>query len=358
MSRAAAAVQQVGGEVTHKLGIINGVGATLTKAQTVALAAKAGITRITADRETAVSGTKETVLDTFEERTYSNNDGSVDWLTDWMETGDNGVATSGDVLIVNQGRLRTRRPGRMVQRALYLPEGSTATLSLNYMKLDFLDASQYVAIELSADGGSTWAEIGRLAGPGNDGDFVQASYDISAFAAPNTTLRFNNSSSMTSQSILLIDEVQVEYSNDIVSTEIVETMTDTFDQIAYSNNNGSVNWRSDWLEQGDDNNPQTGYVYVQTNAQLRVGQSNRSIQRSADLSEANWAFLSLNYNRTALDNGDYVALEISADGGANWTELDRFAGPQNDSAFNSNSYDISQFASPTWSSASAALPAA
>ncbi|MDH3439779.1 MAG: hypothetical protein OEM63_03425, partial [Gammaproteobacteria bacterium] len=49
------------------------------------------------------------------------------------------------------------------------------------------------------------------------------------------------------------------------------------------------------------------------------------------------------YRRDRLDNSnDYTTVEVSANGAAGpWTELARYAGPNNDSAYTTASHDIS-----------------
>ena len=62
---------------------------------------------------------------------------------------------------------------------------------------------------------------------------------------------------------------------------------------------------------------------------------------------ASVATLSFDYARVNFDDaGDFVTLEISADGGANWTELDRFVGAADDTTLQSAAYDISPYAAP------------
>lgn len=67
-------------------------------------------------------------------------------------------------------------------------------------------------------------------------------------------------------------------------------------------------------------------------------------QREIDLSSYTSATLTLDHRRVSLDNGsEYVILEISSDGGNNWSELDTFRGPQNDATYQTSNYDITGY---------------
>jgi MSHA biogenesis protein MshQ len=127
-----------------------------------------------------------------------------------------------------------------------------------------------------------------------------------------------------------------------------ETVRDEFNDREYSNNDGTQSWTTNWSEIGESNGPTSGDVQVRGNAGeeyvLRIADDDRGAWREADLSGATSATLSFDYRRNALDGyWDYVAIEVSSDGGANWTELDRFRGPDNDSSYQSVSYDISSY---------------
>ena len=60
----------------------------------------------------------------------------------------------------------------------------------------------------------------------------------------------------------------------------------------------------------------------------------QTVWREADLSAATSATLSFDYRRENLSgSSDYVAVDVSYDGGSNWTELDRFFGTATDSSY-------------------------
>ncbi len=223
---------------------------------------------------------------------------------------------------------------------------STATLSFDYKRGNLADASEYFAVEVSANGGGSWVELDRLAGPADDGQYLSASYDISAYTSFGTTIRFLGAPGLDNQDRLKVDFVQIEYTVDVIDVDIEQSVEDRFNTVSYGNNDGSVDWTGDWVEVGEADGPASGDLsVVNFNAQLRVRDNDVSIERQADLSGAISAQLSFDYKRAKLDDAsDYIALEISADGGANWTELDRFAGPADDEVLQATAYDVTDFA--------------
>ena len=100
-----AAVQSVGGTVTHELGIINSVAATLTSLQYEALLVSPAILAISENASIRTATALATVRDDFTAKVYSSNDGTVDWLGDWAEINDGGGAVSGNVFVATQERV-------------------------------------------------------------------------------------------------------------------------------------------------------------------------------------------------------------------------------------------------------------
>jgi len=130
-----------------------------------------------------------------------------------------------------------------------------------------------------------------------------------------------------------------------------DTVRDEFTTLSYTNNNGTVNWATNWLEITEADGATTGDVQVitdQGSGRLRISGSNKGVQREVNLSGATVATLTFDYRSESLDRGnEYVNLEISSDGGASWTELVRFKGPQDDASYQSQSpgYDITSYIS-------------
>ena len=94
VSKAAAAVEAVGGTVTQELGTINAVGGSLVPAQISSLPDSV---KIQENRSLTTDGSNETVPDEFSEQTYGSNDGIVDLAGDWTETNDFNETIGGDI---------------------------------------------------------------------------------------------------------------------------------------------------------------------------------------------------------------------------------------------------------------------
>lgn len=107
------------------------------------------------------------------------------------------------------------------------------------------------------------------------------------------------------------------------NTNVVATYLDRFDTASYSNNDGSVNWDSDWVETGDDNHPSFGNIRITQN-RLLLSRSGKRITRSVDLSSYISATLTFNYRmQRSSFNGGRVFLE-ARDTNNQWIQLRRF----------------------------------
>jgi len=106
-----------------------------------------------------------------------------------------------------------------------------------------------------------------------------------------------------------------------------ETFSDTFSSVSYSNNDGSQNWSTDWLEYNDNNNPANGYISI-NNDELRFRYIwSENIRRSADLSSYYTASLSFDWSTSSLETGETLLIQISSDG-SSFTTLGTFSGTQ------------------------------
>ena len=272
----------------------------------------------------------ETLRDEFGTIAYDNNDGSATWSSNWMEMNDNGGAVSGSIKIKPTHNLFMKKGNRALSRAAYLPNGSIAVLSFTYHRVYFTRPEQYVAVEISKDGGGSWTELDRFAGPDTDIVPELVSYNISSFVSPDTIIRFVTSATMGDWNNFYIDDVQIEYSSNVVSSHVVETVSDYFVEQAYDGSNGSQPWLTDWGEENDDGKPDKGGIKVNKKDFLQIGGRNKSIFRSVDISNASKAQLSLMYSVPKFDGPeDYIEIDLSTDQGATWTTLARLAGDQN-----------------------------
>lgn len=122
------------------------------------------------------------------------------------------------------------------------------------------------------------------------------------------------------------------------------TVRDNFSTASYNNNDGSVSWSSDWVD--DDGNPSAGAVQISGGRlQLQTLLGGGDIHRSADLTNADTATLSFDYdNNILLSLGGNIALQVSNNGGASYTTLTTFSSADNTGS-GTYSADISAYIS-------------
>ncbi len=110
-----------------------------------------------------------------------------------------------------------------------------------------------------------------------------------------------------------------------------DTVRDNFTTIAYTNNDGTLNWAGNWIETNDDNNANAGQIRI-TGGELRIGDNAdanpSSIQREANLSAAGFtsATFSFDFRTTGTEATDQMRVEVSNNGGGSWTTLETFTG--------------------------------
>lgn len=106
-----------------------------------------------------------------------------------------------------------------------------------------------------------------------------------------------------------------------------DTFYDTFSSVSYSNNNGTQNWSTNWIESGDDNSPSAGYIRI-TGSQLRFSYIwTENIRRTVDLSAYSSATLSFDWQTSSLESGETLLVQASSNG-SSYTTLATFSGNQ------------------------------
>jgi molybdate-binding protein len=211
---AAEAVAAAGGKVVSRLNIIDAVEATLTDAQHARVLAANGVKQITTNTLVATQAAAN-VRDNFESQSFSNNDGTHRWYGDWVEPGDDGTPWGGNAIIGWQdrgsGRMILQMNGSIWRRAATPSNSPNVTLKFKSLR-NSLEYGEYVSVQASGNGGSTWTEVGRLAGPANDIYFQNQSYNITAFRGRNTAIRFVASmNSRFGDDNVDIDDLEISY---------------------------------------------------------------------------------------------------------------------------------------------------
>ena len=92
-----------------------------------------------------------TFSDTFSAASYSNQDGSNLWSSDWVETGDDGSATSGDIQITG-GELRLQNKQISISRTIDLLGFDSGVLTFDYREVGFDGNQDKITVEIRSGG--------------------------------------------------------------------------------------------------------------------------------------------------------------------------------------------------------------
>lgn len=105
---------------------------------------------------------QDTYLDNFNTTSYSNNNGTLNFATNWVETNETTSATGGRILITsNQLRFRNL-DSRYITRTLDLNGATSVTLTLDY---DRTNGNESISVQLY--NGSSYNTVATLAGTGS-----------------------------------------------------------------------------------------------------------------------------------------------------------------------------------------------
>ena len=157
----------------------------------------------------------ETFRDEFSSISYANQDGSLNWTANWTETGDDGSATGGSILIASSS-LRMRGGGTAtnplggpyIEREVDLSAFTSATLTFDYRESGNWEPDDEIEIYVSSDGGASWTLIQTFADDqGNS--FQPFTYNITAFIASNTRVAFVEKADSNGEAFFF-DNVQIE----------------------------------------------------------------------------------------------------------------------------------------------------
>ena len=306
---------------------------------------------------------KDNVRDEFNNKSYSNNDGSEEWVMGWEENdpiGDDQSPTEGSVRISSSGRLRlTDYPDTgtdpSAKRKADLSGCTSATLCFDFWTTDGVDKDDTIAVEVSSDG-ENFTVLEYISGISG---WVGGSrcYDISLFASPTTTVRFRVAQKYGGErEAFKVDNLDIQCVTecDGVCVPFKGNVGDEFNNKSYNNNDGSEEWAMAWMENdpiGDDQSPTEGSVRISSSGRLRLTDypdsgTDPSAKRKADLSGCTLATLCFDFWTTdGVDKDDTIAVEVSSDG-KNFTVLEYISGISG-WVGGSRCYDISLFASPT-----------
>ncbi|MCW5518078.1 beta strand repeat-containing protein [Muriicola sp. Z0-33] len=141
---------------------------------------------------------QETFLDNFNTTSYSNNNGSMNFSGDWVETNETTSPTAGRILI-NSSQLRFQNlDSRYITRSLDLSSAVSATLTLDYQRTN---GNESILVQLFD--GSSYNTRATLAGTGS------VNYNLTAaeMSAASSIRFITGSGNWSSSETIFIDNV-------------------------------------------------------------------------------------------------------------------------------------------------------
>ncbi len=187
---------------------------------------------------------------------------------------------------------------------------------------------------------------------------ISKSSDTSSSVVPGDTLTYTISvtnQSTTTQTNVTVEDVlpsglsYLSGSSRLSLPDATVNAYETFGTVAYSNNDGSINWTGNWVEVSDDGSPTGGDIKVVSDLsgnRIQISKQSNGIYREVDLSTGGYTTATLNYSyRRASTNGDtkFTLVQVSGDGGSNWTTLAQIGGNATDASYQSGSHDITSY---------------
>jgi len=155
------------------------------------------------------------VRDEFKNVSYSNNEGSESWSSDWVESDTGGGGAAGGYIFINSGIDELQfnanpipsNVGDSIYREADLSLAKAATLEFDYTNSP--SGSDRFDIQVSGNGGLTWTSLDSFTDTLNTGSGSK-SYDISSYIASNTRIRFLLVT-QSGSSTLQIDDLEIYY---------------------------------------------------------------------------------------------------------------------------------------------------
>ncbi|MFN8439665.1 MAG: S8 family peptidase [Caldilineaceae bacterium] len=407
-----------GGEITRDLHIIHGFSARLPAKRALELAELGGVRWISLNGGVYKSSLLDvegsvTLREEFDD---TGNEPTTMWTglgtwsgQAWQEIGENDGPASGDVAVTRffggeLSGLRLQNGNKGLVGFAALSDASKAVLSYAFRRKDLDDASDFVSLQVSADGGTTWTEVDRFSGPMTDASVQFHSVDISLYASQQTAIRFLTSPTFDDTDKFYVDFVQLEFvgkpegeksqpelsnrlflplisadtsagsnpietmHNDSLTTtdqpvapaEIssLKNVCDQFYAGTYEDSCGgsAEAWASSWVENEVSSGgvgATSGHIRVE-NYGLRLDNypatgGQPSVSRKANLGGGVVAASMdvLFETSAAVTASDTAVIEVSKDGGTTYTALETVTGITGASRLK-HTYNISRFASPNF----------
>ncbi|MBX7186324.1 MAG: carboxypeptidase regulatory-like domain-containing protein [Vicinamibacteria bacterium] len=168
---------------------------------------------ITGGLPTGLTQTTDTVGDAFNVNgVFTGNDGTLNWLTNWTETGDNANAATGDIRIAGnriefRDTVGTVVANESIQRSATVTGATTIDVQYAWAGTGLVAGSDRVIVEYSTDG-VAWTTLRTI-----NADAATTFTDSVAWTPTNNTffLRYRTQDVLETGKLATIDNVQVRF---------------------------------------------------------------------------------------------------------------------------------------------------
>ncbi|MCB0115413.1 MAG: S8 family serine peptidase, partial [Caldilineaceae bacterium] len=333
-----------GGAVIYNLSMLNALALEIPANRLHALANVGGVKRVSPDAVMLRSAEDDGELVAQEEFNGNAEDmaRSVNWQ--WQELGEADGFDVGDVALVSflagtMEGLRIQGDNRGAQATVDLRAEGNLSLTIGYRRKDFNAAEDVVTLALSADQGASWQQVAEFGGPVTDPVLNVETFELTDLHADEIMLRILSSDGTAADAGFYIDFLRFQVTinpesflyrlhlpmiadddtasqaRQIEAASGTHYVLDRFDNVSYSNNDGSANWSSAWSENDPYGvpGPSSEYYVGISNGRLKFNAIDKYTERmirEANLTGAQSATLSFDWQTVGLDSGETLALQI------------------------------------------------
>ncbi|MGK4567239.1 Ig-like domain-containing protein [Flavobacterium sp. 3HN19-14] len=165
--------------------------------------------------------TANTVRDQFSSAAYNLNNGTVNWASNWTETGEATNATAGNITVTGNALRISGASVRSIQRSANLTGAISATLTYDFTKTGGTAATDILNVQAAPDG-ATWTTVGTI-GPANStgtGNIVLPN----TYWTANMAIRFLIPNA-SNTGVYVLDNIQIAYNTYAPASYIVRLTT-------------------------------------------------------------------------------------------------------------------------------------